>query len=70
MILMDIQTILLASKLMLVETKLTLFQDNKERLLLFLFGIRELVKKFKELNLQKKLEQLLLAQYHQIKNIL
>jgi len=67
---MDIQTILLASKLMLVETKLTLFQDNKERLLLFLFGIRELVKKFKELNLQKKLEQLLLAQYHQIKNIL
>jgi hypothetical protein len=54
---------------MLVGIKLTLFRDNKERLQLFLFGTQGLVKKFKELNLRKKLEQLLLVQYLQTKSI-
>jgi len=65
---MDIQMILLVLKLMLVETKHTLYQDNKERLQLFLFGTLELVKKFKELNLQKKQEELLLVPYLQTKS--
>ena len=68
MILMDIQMILLVLKLMLGEIKHTLYQDSKERLQLFLFGTQELVKKFKELNLPKKQEQLLLVPYLQIKN--
>ena len=50
------------------EIKHTPYQDSKERLQLFLFGIQELVKKFKELNLQKKRKQLLLAQSLPIKN--